>query len=262
MSLFDAILLGLVQGITEFLPISSSGHLIIIRDWLGIGQEGGLTFDAILQLATALAALLYFRKDITRIVITFIRWISGRLIDETEKQILIAVTLGTIPAVVAGLFLEDLMETVFRSSLIVAIMLIIGSIVLFVAERVGKGDKWINGRKGLGIGLFQILALVPGFSRSGATISGGLFLGLTKVEATRFSFLLSIPILLGSGLKKLTEIGSVPVSSSLVALSAAIAFIVGLIAIDFLLKYVKHHTFSIFIIYRLLLSLVIIFTLV
>src|SRR3989344_159372 len=206
MSLLDAVVLGLVQGITEFLPISSSGHLVLMREWLDISQVGALTVDAVLQLATACAVLLYFRKDITRVVATFFQWVSRKPLDENEKKLLVALMLGTIPAVLAGMLLEDLMETTFRNPMLVALTLIIGSIVLFIAERVGKGDKGIHGRKGLGIGLFKVLALVPGFSRSGATISGGLFLGLSKVEATRFSFLLSIPILLGSGLKKLTEL--------------------------------------------------------
>ena len=259
--LFNAILLGFVQGVTEFLPISSSAHMILVRDVLSFHSAHELAFDAVLQLATAFAVIGYFWADLYRLLQTFIRLVTGKLVDEKEKTLLYALMLGTIPAVVGGLLLEHLMETSFRNPLYVAFALIVGSALFAYAEymfTLGKRFP-LSVKSGMMVGFFQVLALVPGVSRSGATISGGLLLGLTRIEATRFAFLLSIPILLGSGLKKFVEILHAPGDVSFIALGAGafVSFTVGLLAIHFLLIFVRNHTLWPFIWYRLALAAVV-----
>jgi undecaprenyl-diphosphatase len=261
MDIFNSIVLGIVQGLTEFLPISSSGHLILFRDILGWHTSSDLSFDAILQLATAFAIIVYFWKDIFRLINSFFKIIIKKETEEKDKIIIFAIIIGTIPAVIVGIFLEKYMETIFRNSLLVAFVLIIGSIVMYLAEKFSKKDKELTVKKGFYIGLFQCLALVPGFSRSGATISGGLFSGLTREESARFSFLLSIPIILGSGLKKVFELwstGQLLNNGFLLFIGAITAFIVGLFAIKFLLNFLKKYSLKVFIYYRIILAILII----
>ncbi len=265
LSILDSIILGFVQGMTEFLPISSSGHLIIVRDLLGISQEGGLTFDAILQLATACAVMLYFRKDI----LDLIRNLFSKTKDTTKNNLTVCLIVGTIPAILFGLVLQDYMDTVFRNVSLVALTLIIGAVIMYVADIFIVRRKQQNTEnsnltisKSIIIGLFQTLALIPGMSRSGMSISGGYFVGLSKEMAIRFSFLLSIPIIVGSGLVKLIEIIKEP---SLVSGGSGVmiagfisAFLFGLIAIDFLLKFLKTNSFKVFVFYRIVLVIVIV----
>ena len=265
MSFLEAIVLGAVQGATEFIPVSSSGHLVILHALFGEGSYD-LSLDALLQLATALAVLVYFRREIFRLVFSLFRLLVGREVEVGERRLLGALFLGTIPAVVLGLLLEDKMETVFRSVNLVALMLFAGSLLMFVAEKIQgptlttNQGRTLNSRKGFFIGLFQALALIPGVSRSGATISGGLFMGLSREEATRFSFLLSFPIIAGSGLKKLFELNSAGVLEGfgmpLIA-SLLVSFLIGLWVIDFLLKYLKNHTLNLFVAYRIALAVTI-----
>jgi undecaprenyl-diphosphatase len=260
MHIFDSIILGIVQGLTEFLPISSSGHLIIARDILGWSGTNDLSFDAVLQLATALALVVYFWKDIFKLIKTFFALILRKTVEHKDTVLIFAIIIGTIPALVLGLLLEKYMETIFRSAGLVALVLIIGSIVMYFAERFAQKNKDLNIRKGFWIGCFQCLALVPGFSRSGATISGGLFLGLNREDAARFSFLLSIPIILGSGLKKLLDLfqsGFVLDSGISLLVASVTAFIVGILAIGFLMKYLKKHSLNIFIWYRVILAILV-----
>lgn len=256
LSIIDSIILGVIQGITEFLPISSSGHLIIARDILGISQEGGLAFDAILQLATACAVILYFRKDIFDLFLNVFKGFK----DSSKNKLTTYLIIGTIPAIPFGLLLENKMETVFRSVHIVVITLLIGSVIMFLADKIfekksKKSELTIT--KSIIVGLFQSLALFPGMSRSGMTISGGYFMGLSKEQAVRFSFLLSIPIIAGSGLLQLIHIIKNPIliSGGFTTLSSGFifAFISGWFAIDFLLKFLKTNTFKVFVIYRLVL---------
>ena len=268
-----AIVLGFIEGATEFLPISSSGHLIIARQLLGVNDFGGLSFDAVIQLATTLAILVYFWRDIVRLIITFLIMVFQhtffgayvkRWHDETnfkkDETLLWAMVVGTIPAVVFGLMFETYMDTVFRNVDLVAITLILGSGLFWVAQKLATKDKVLTLGKGIAIGFFQCLALVPGVSRSGATISGGLLTGLSQEEAVRFSFLLSIPILLGAGLKKLFEVRRDLVSSGLgtmLLLSSVVAFVTGLLAINFLIRYLKNHDLNVFIYYRIALAIAI-----
>jgi undecaprenyl-diphosphatase len=267
----NAIILGLVQGTTEFLPISSSGHLILMREALRETAQNALAYDAVLQLATGLAIVVYFFPDLWRLFTVFLHMVGGVATEAKDKALVIAVMAGTIPALILGIFLEDLMETAFRSPLLVAFVLVAGSCLLAYAEfhsgmrtveNTHEHDISISLKRGVLIGCFQALALIPGMSRSGATIAGGLILGLTRYEATRFSFLLAVPIILGSGGKKLLELVA---NESLVALTpmligAGTAFVVGLIAIHFMLIFVRTHSLWPFIWYRIALALVVVFS--
>ncbi len=264
MAYLTAIVLGFVEGATEFIPVSSTGHLIVIRQFLGQNVASGLSFDAVLQFAAALALVFYFWKDIVALVRSFWGWLLRKPLEETDKVLLSSIILGTIPAVIAGLLLEDYMDSIFRNVNLVAVTLILGSILFVYAEKVGKQYKILSLGRGIIIGFFQCLALIPGISRSGATISGGLITGLTKDEAVRFSFLLSIPILLGSGLKKLFEVRQDLFSTSLgleLLLGSAVSFFVALWSIKFLIKYLKNHSLNLFVFYRIALSVAILWLL-
>lgn len=255
MDITSSLILGIVQGATEFLPISSSGHLILAREVMGLNVSGGLAFDAVLQLATALAVFIYFRVDFWHLIQAFVSLLLRKRAEAKEKTLLFALILGTIPAMIFGLLLENYMETTFRTPLFVVVTLLLGSLLFYVAERAGKQNEALTVKKGLWVGFFQSLALFPGTSRSGATISGGLIFGLTREEAARFSFLLSFPIIFGSGLLKAFDMihGGVGLGEDLLVGSAA-AFIVGICAIHYLLRYLRHHTLNIFIWYRIILA--------
>jgi undecaprenyl-diphosphatase len=251
-----SIFLGAIQGLTEFLPISSTGHLVIFRDILGLNVEYSLAFDAVLQLATAVAVVVYFRKDL-------INLFRERGKGKGEKGLNIKnLIIATIPAVILGLLFQGWMETTFRSTLVVAIALLIGSLIMWASERFIRGRK-LSSKNSFVIGLFQSLALLPGMSRSGMTIAGGYFMGLKKESAIRFAFLLSIPIIGGSGFYKLLEIVGDSALFSQIWLQLLIgsisAFIFGIWAIDFLIKFLKTHTFKAFIIYRVILAVLLIF---
>jgi undecaprenyl-diphosphatase len=262
MQIIQSIILGIVQGASEFIPVSSSGHLLVARKLLGMPLEGGLAFDAVLQLATAGALVVYFRKDIMQLIVSFIALIRRKKVETDQKTLLWAIILGSIPAVIFGLMLEKTMDTIFRNIHLVAYALIAGSFLFYTAERWGSQVKKLTIFRGVGIGLFQCLALIPGVSRSGATISGGLFFGLTRSDASRFSFLLSAPILIGSGLKKLFEIIKIGELHSVgidLLCGSAVAFIVGYFAIDFLITYLKKNTLTVFIVYRVLFAFALLF---
>ncbi len=278
MEVFDAIVLGVVQGITEFLPISSSGHLILVRDLLGIETEHGLAMDAVLQLVTALAVALYFRVDIARLSVDAWRLVRGASVPAGSRVMLGALVIGTVPAVVAGLLLEDMMDTIFRDPALVAWVLIAGSGLFVLAEWVharrrlspsvetGPSDvsTALTFRKAFAIGCFQALALVPGMSRSGATISGGMLLGLTREHAARFAFLLMIPIVFGAGSKKLLELGGAGMAESewhMLALASLAAFMSGIASIHYLLRFLRHHSLFVFVAYRLLLACAVLYVL-
>lgn len=256
MTILDAVLLGVVQGVTEFLPISSSGHLIIARAIFGFSGEGGLAFDAVLQLATALAILVYYAKDLWGLCTGFIRK------EESALKEVFFLGIATIPAVLLGLFLESYMESAFRSTALVAGTLLMGAGVMAFGEWWMKRQAHaeLSARGAIGIGLFQSLALIPGMSRSGMTIAGGLIMGLTREAATRFAFLLGIPILVGSGGKKLIDIlDGVEGSVALAPLfwGSITAFVVGLVVIHYLLKYLRTNTLMVFVWYRVILALIV-----
>jgi undecaprenyl-diphosphatase len=257
MSYGEALLLGLVQGLTEFIPVSSSGHLVIFHEWLGPSVQD-LAFDAVLQLATALAVFIYFRRDVIRLAKVFIRLVFGNEMNLPDRNLLGALLLGSIPAIFFGFLLEDAMATTFRSVSLVALALLAGSILMFIADRLQRPKQEVTVRSGFVIGLFQALALIPGFSRSGATIAGGLFHGFSREDATRFSFLLSLPLITGSGIKKLLELST---TGNLLSPALVVAFITsfvsGFFAIHYLLRYLRNHSLSLFIWYRVILAVVI-----
>lgn len=258
MSYIVSIILGFIEGATEFLPISSSGHLIIARQLLGVNDFGGLTFDAVLQLATTLAIIAYFWRDVWNLIIIFFNLVTNKNVENKDRILFYSIVIGTIPAVILGLLLETYMETIFRNVNLVAITLILGSVMFWLAQKFSRKDKELSIGRGIVIGFFQCLALVPGVSRSGATISGGLFSGLSQEESVRFSFLLSIPILVGAGLKKIIDVRHDIFTGAFgmpLALGSAVAFITGLIAINFLIKYLKTHNLNVFIWYRIVLAI-------
>jgi undecaprenyl-diphosphatase len=267
MTLLEAIGLGVIQGLTEFLPVSSSGHLILARALFGIEDYNALAFDAVLQLASIIAVFIYFFPDIWQLMQTALRKLGRLPVNLRDETLLYAILIGTIPAVVLGVFLESLMETLFRSPLLVAVVLIAGSCLFMYAEwrylREPRLNEMSVGR-GFKIGLFQTLALIPGMSRSGATIVGGMLLGLSRAEAARFAFLLALPVITGAGLKKFLELitsdGAIAWGSVLV--SAGAAFVSALVAIHFMLSFVRKHTLWPFIWYRIILAGFVIFVVV
>jgi undecaprenyl-diphosphatase len=264
MSMIESVVLGFLQGLTEFLPVSSSGHLVLAHDFLGVVGENSLAFDAILHLATASAVLIYFRKDFWVLFQALLRKLGRLPVNERDLTLVYALMVGTIPAVLVGVFLEDIMATLFRSPLLVAGSLIAGSLLFVFAEwryynTVPQNEMSI--KKGVQVGLFQCLAFVPGFSRSGATIAGGMLLGLSRSEAARFGFLLAVPLLLGAGAKKLLELIAIggELELGVVFVGAVTAFVVGLAAIHFMLSFVRRYSLWPFVWYRIFLALLVIY---
>lgn len=263
MSAFDAFLLGTVQGLTEFLPVSSTGHLILLRNYLGLPLPEGLALDAALHLATAGAVIIYFHKDLLRVLYAGLYMMLRRPVPSDDRILLFALLAGSIPAIGIGIFFSETIETVFRSTMVVALGLILGSLIMASAEYVSKKieeKKEITIRRGVMVGFFQALALLPGMSRSGMTISGGLLLGLSREMAVRFGFMLSFPIILGAGgLQFLTLLlgGGEQVHIFPLSIAVLSAFVSGLAAIHFLVRFLRAHTLMPFIVYRVLLATVI-----
>jgi undecaprenyl-diphosphatase len=262
---FEAVVLGLVQGLTEFLPISSSAHLRIVGTAFG-WDDPGAAFTAIAQIGTEAAVLVYFRRDIARIVRAWLLSLIGRRRrDDPDARMGWLIIIGSIPIVVLGLLLKDRIETTFRDLRIVAIALVAFSLILYAADRVGRKKLALTdlrGRDGVLFGLAQAMALIPGVSRSGGTITMGLFLGYNRAAAARYSFLLAIPAVLGSGfyeaygaLKGDTRGASVDWPPTILA--TVIAFFVGLAVIAWLLRYLNHGSFTPFVVYRVLLGLLV-----
>ncbi|TWS19896.1 undecaprenyl-diphosphate phosphatase [Tsukamurella asaccharolytica] len=263
MTWLQAIVLGLVQGLTEFLPVSSSGHLRIVSE-LWFGDDAGASFTAVTQLGTELAVLIYFAKDIYRIVIAWFRGLFDQAQRGVDYRIGWYVIIGTIPIGVLGYLFKDEIRTAARNLYLVATMLIVFSIVIFAAEYVSskvyanrqRSLEQVTARDGILMGLAQCLALIPGVSRSGATSSAGLFLGLTREAAVRFSFLLAIPAVTASGLFSLPD-AFAPAGEGLHAsgpqllVATVIAFVVGYAAIAWLLSFVAKHSLNWFVGYRI-----------
>lgn len=267
MSITEGIILGIVQGITEFLPISSTGHLILVRSFFAVESTHALAFDAVMHLATALAVIIYFRKDIWLLLQAVLRKLGRLPVNQQDELLIYALAAGTVPAVVLGVSLESLMETLFRSPLLVAVVLVAGSILFMFAEwsYVNQPRRpEITTSKGFKIGLFQSLALIPGMSRSGACIAGGMLLGLSRADAAKFAFLLAIPVILGAGAKKLLELITTDgtVVWLVVIAGSVAAFVTGLLAIHFMLAFVRNHTLWPFIWYRIILAGFVVFVFV
>lgn len=263
MEWWHAIVLGIIEGITEFLPISSTGHLTIAEKLMGydIGTPSMTAFTAVIQIGAILAAVLYFRDDIWRIGSAWVRGIVSKK-DRTglDYQMGWSVIIGSIPIAIIGLVFKHEIETVFRSLWFVVAGLILWSGVMFVADRRGRQtrhERDVTWRDTLIIGLTQCFALIPGVSRSGATISAGLLLNLDRVTATRLSFFLGIPALAAAGLLEVTTQAShitTGVGWTATILGIVASFIVGYISIAWLLKFISQNDFSLFIWYRLVLG--------
>ncbi len=258
MSWFEVVVLGLVQGLTEFLPISSSAHLRIVSE-VFFGRDAGAAFTAVTQLGTEAAVLLYFARDIGRLATGWLRGLTDRGARvEPEYRLAWMVILGTLPIGVLGFVFEDRIQTAARNLWLIAATLVGFGILLGLAERVGRQKvdlERMTVRQGLALGLAQAMALIPGVSRSGGTITAGLFLGLTRQAAVRFSFLLAIPAVVASGIFQLPDVltpGGPSVAQMVVA--TAIAFGVGYAAIAWLLRYVEHHSVYVFVWYRIALG--------
>ena len=261
-SWLEAIILGIVQGLTEFLPISSSAHLLILSRLTGWGDPGA-AFTAVTQIGTELAVIIYFRHDIVRIAKAWLR----SLRDQSARSSIDArmgwyVIIGSLPILILGFLFRHSIETVARNLWLVAFNLIIFGIILGVCDALGRRTKKVddlNARDGILYGLGQALALIPGVSRSGATISTGLALGYTRESAARYSFLLAIPAVLASGLFEALNIGSDTTAAwGPTLLATAIAFVVGYLVIAWLLRYLVSNTFLPFVIYRIALGLLLV----
>jgi undecaprenyl-diphosphatase len=260
----EAIVLGVVQGLTEFLPISSSAHLRLVGELFG-WDDPGAAFTAIIQIGTEAAVLLYFRKDIARIVVAWLGSLAGRRKGDPDARMGWLIIVGSIPIVVLGLLFQDDIETTLRDLRIVAICLVAFSLILFWADRVGAKQRELNDLTvphGIGFGFAQAMALIPGVSRSGGTITAGLFLGYSRAAAARYSFLLAIPAVLGSGLFQAYEALTGDVAGRGVAwgptiLATVIGFGVGLTVIAWLLRYLDRGSFTPFVVYRVVLGLLV-----
>ena len=269
MSFLDAIILGIVQALTEFLPISSSAHVRVVGEMLNPGQDPGAAFTAIIQLGTETAVLLYFWKDITRIISRWFRALAGK-VPQSDPDVRMGwlVIIGSIPIGVLGLLFEDQIDHALRNLYITAAMLILFGILLGIADRIGVQRKELHQltvKDGILYGLAQALALIPGVSRSGGTITAGLLMGYTRQAAARYAFLLAVPAVFASGLYKaakdvpplLTAEGRDAAAAagepSLVAIIIAtlVAFALGYAVIVWFMRLVENRSYMVFVIYRI-----------
>ena len=257
--LLKAVVLGIIQGLTEFLPISSSAHLRIFPELFGWGDPGA-AFTAVIQIGTELAVLIYFRKDIWRIGRAWVRSLFQPEYRGTlDSRMGWFIIVGSLPIVVLGVLLKDVIERDFRNLWIIGTTLIVLGIILGIADRVGRTDRplgKITLKDAVLMGAAQALALIPGVSRSGATISMGRFLGFEREAATRFAFLLAIPAVVGAGLFELKEIphGHNDFGWGPTITATVVSFVVGYAAIAWLLRYVSTKSYTPFVVYRILLG--------
>lgn len=272
MDLLNAIILGLVQGLTEFLPVSSSAHLRIVGEFLGTGEDPGARFTAITQIGTELAVIILFWGDIVRIIRAWFRSLAGKVPrNDPDARMGWLIIIGSLPIVVLGLLFQDQIETTFRSLWFTASMLIGFGLLLGLADWVGRKNLKLQNlgyRDGIIFGFAQALALIPGVSRSGGTITAGLFLGYERAAAARYAFLLAIPAVLGSGFYQVYKSVASPcvegatnctpeIYGPLETLVATVvAFFVALVVIKFFMSYISKRSFLPFVIYRIVLGLI------
>lgn len=262
--IFRAIVLGIVQGLTEFLPISSSGHLIVVRDLFHWHFDNDVTFDVALHLGTTAAVLIYFRNEWLYMIRSGLARIFGAheapespLDSAYDDRLLWLLVIASIPTAIVGLIVNSWFEDDLRKSLIVGAMLIVFGIILYIAERIGTRARKIddtNWQDAMAIGLAQAMSLVPGISRSGATISAGMLRGMTRTAAARFSFLLLTPAIIGAGILKTAEAINDGIPSSdidIIVVGASVSAIVGFLSIGWLLRLVQGSTYLPFVAYRL-----------
>lgn len=258
MSWFEAIVLAIVQGLTEFLPVSSSAHVLIVSQLFGWGDPGA-AFTAVMQIGTETAVLIYFRKDIWRILTTWTRSLyTPELRGSIDARMGWYVIVGTLPIAAIGFAFSNVIETAARNLWLVATVLIVFGVILGIADRVGAKTRdleTLSMRSGLVFGFGQALALIPGVSRSGATITTGLFMGFSREAATRYAFLLAIPAVLASGLYEATKIADQPnVEWGQTIVATLIAFVIGYAVIAWLIRYVATNSYLPFVIYRVALG--------
>lgn len=274
MEFLQAIILGLVQGLTEFLPISSSAHIKIVGELIGAGGDPGAAFTAIIQLGTEAAVLVFFWRDVVRIVTRWVKALFGRIPrNDPDARMGWLIIIGSLPIIILGLIFQDQIETSLRSLWLVAATLIVFGILLGVADAVGSKKrrlKEITYPSGIVFGLAQALALIPGVSRSGGTITAGLFMGFERKAAARYSFLLAMPAVFGSGLFQLYKSIKEPCTDALAGctpeifngfetgVATVVAFVVGLVVIAFFMNYISRRSFLPFVIYRIALGIVLI----
>lgn len=258
MTILQALILGFVQGITEFLPVSSSGHLVLVPALLGwqIPQEQIFPFDVLVQLGTLVAVIVYFWKDLWQIVSAVVSGlINKQPFGTSQAKTGWFIVLATIPAVIAGVLVKDIVEGAFNSTLATSLFLWVTAIILFFSENKGNYEKTnesMNWKEALGIGLFQVLAIFPGVSRSGSTIGGGIFLNFKRKEAARFSFLMSIPVMIGAGVFSIPDLLQIPDLNNFLpsmTIGFLTAMIIGYISIHWLLKYLTNHSMKGFAVY-------------
>lgn len=262
--MLEAIFLGIIQGLTEFLPVSSSAHIRIFGEFLPSAADPGATFTAIMQIGTEIAVLIYFRADIARLISASLRWLirRGELVgsERSDARLSALILLGSLPIFFLGYFGQEYIRQNFRSLYLIAATLIIFGLLLGVIDHYGKKMKDLDAlgaRDGIAYGIAQSLALIPGVSRSGATIAMGRALGYKREAALRYSFLLAIPAVLGSGAFELFNSLSKPLNSFSLGetfVATLTAFTVGYLVISWLMKYVQLKSFMPFVIYRLLLG--------
>jgi undecaprenyl-diphosphatase len=265
MNILQAIILGVIQGLTEFLPISSSAHLVLAPYFLNwsIPEEQVFPFDVLVQLGTLLAVLIYFRKDLAKIIVAVVQGLIQRKpFENPDSRLGWYLALSAIPAGLAGLLIKDQVEAAFNSPVVTAIFLLITAVLLLVAESIGRRQRDLNNTTwidALWIGAFQVLSLFPGVSRSGSTIAGGMTRNFQRESAARFSFLMSIPVFFGAGLIGVLDLAEVPnLSTFLPTLAAGFiaAALVGYAAIAWLLNYLNRKSLRPFAIYCAALALV------
>jgi len=265
LELIQAIFLGIVQGLTEFLPVSSSGHLLLSQYFLGMDQDRfGLTFDAAIHTGTVLAVVSFFWRDLLRMARAFLTSLGGPNFEDRDQRMAYLILVATIPAGIIGFFFEDFFEREVRSPWLVAFNLVLVGVLFIVGEATGRknrnSDK-LSFREAVGIGLAQTAALFPGVSRSGATITLGLFLGLRRDEAARFSFLMSVPITTAAALLSLVDAagGGIDAYGVLLFFAGSVSStVVGYLAIRFLLDYLAGHSLRVFAYYRFALAVVVV----
>jgi undecaprenyl-diphosphatase len=262
MDAFQAIVLGIVQGLTEFLPISSSGHLRIVPAFFG-WEDPGAAFTAVIQLGTMAAVLLYFRADLLRIAVAWFRSLRDPAMrSDLDARMGWYIGLGTIPIAIFGFVFSDQIESGARDLYLIGTTLIVFGLVLLAADRTARQTRGLpdlTQRDGIFIGFAQALALVPGVSRSGATITGGLLLGFDRESAARYSFLLSVPAVVLSGLFELRKIGESGGAGAVpTVIATLLAFVVGYASIAFLLRWLTSHSLTVFVVYRVVLGALVI----
>jgi undecaprenyl-diphosphatase len=262
MTIWDAIILGIVEGLTEFLPVSSTGHLTIVEKLLGLSvDDAGVTaFTAVIQVGAIIGSIVYFRADIVRLAVAWFRGLAGaEARREPDYRMAWLVIAGSIPIGVVGLLARHLITGAFRSLWVVVAGLVVWSVVMVLAERLGRqdrGEESLTLTDSLVVGFVQCISLVPGVSRSGATISAGLLRDFDRVSAARFSFLLSVPAVVLSGLFELRKfVGhGAGTSGGALVVATLLAFVVGYASIAFLLRFLTTHTVLPFVVYRVVLG--------